>query len=39
MNWFYTSNFWPDFFESKEDYITSVEEQIKCGVFYDVDLD
>ncbi len=39
LMWCYTSNFWPDYFESKEEYITTVEHQIKSGVFYDVDLE
>jgi hypothetical protein len=39
LMWRYTSNFWPDYFESKEEYITSIEHQIKSGVFYEVDLD
>jgi hypothetical protein len=39
LMWCYTSNFWPDYFESKEEYITSIEHQIKSGVFYEVDLD
>lgn len=39
LMWCYTSNFWPDYFESKEEYIDSIEHQIKSGVFYDVDLE
>jgi hypothetical protein len=37
--WCYTSNFWPDTFISKEEYIQTIKEQIESGVFYDVDFD
>ncbi len=37
--WCYTSNFWPDTFISKEEYIQTIKEQIESGTFYDVDLD
>jgi hypothetical protein len=36
--WCYTSNFWPDTFNSREEYIQTIKEQIESGVFYDVDL-
>jgi hypothetical protein len=39
LMWHYTSNFWPDYFESKEEYLETINHQIKCGVFYEVDLD
>jgi hypothetical protein len=39
LMWFYTSHFWPGYFESKEAYCTTIEHQIKSGVFYDVDLE
>jgi hypothetical protein len=38
LMWCYTSNFWPDYFESKGEYLTTLEHQIKSGVFYEVDL-
>ena len=37
--WCYTSNFWPDTFISKEEYIQTIKEQIESGVFYDDDFD
>jgi hypothetical protein len=37
--WCYTSNFWPDSFSSKEEYLQTIKEQIESGIFYDVDLD
>lgn len=36
LMWNYTSNFWPDYFDSKEEYIETIHHQIKSGVFYDV---
>ena len=36
--WCYSSNFWPDTFKSKEEYIQTIKEQIESGVFYEVDL-
>ncbi len=39
LMWCFTSNFWPDSFESKEYYIQCIKEQLESGVFYDVDLD
>ncbi len=36
--WFYTSNFWNKTFESKEEYLKTLKEQIESGVFYDLDL-
>ena len=38
LMWSYTSSFWPDYFESKQEYIETINHQIKCGVFYEVDL-
>ena len=36
LMWHYANSFWPDQFESKEDYIDSIKIQIESGVFYDV---
>jgi hypothetical protein len=36
LMWHYSNSFWPDQFESKEDYIESIKIQIESGVFYDV---
>ena len=36
LMWNYTSNFWPDYFDSKEEYIETIHHQIKSCVFYDV---
>lgn len=36
LMWHYANSFWPDQFESKEDYIESIKIQIESGVFYDV---
>ena len=36
--WCYTSNFWPDSFISKDEYIETLKEQLESGVFYDLDL-
>lgn len=38
LMWHYANSFWPDQFESKEDYIESIKIQIESGVFYDVSL-
>ena len=36
LMWSYTSSFWPDYFDSKEEYIETIHHQIKSGVFYEV---
>jgi hypothetical protein len=38
LMWHYTSNFWPDYFDSKEEYLETIHHQLQCGVFYEVDL-
>ncbi len=38
LMWSYTSSFWPEYFESKEEYIETIHHQIKSGVFYDVEI-
>ena len=38
LMWHYANSFWPDQFESREDYIESIKIQIESGVFYDVSL-
>lgn len=38
LMWHYTSSFWPNYFDSKEEYIETINHQIKSGVFYNVDL-
>lgn len=39
LMWCYTSSFWPDYFDTKEEYVQTIKEQVATGVFYDVDLD
>ena len=39
LMWCYTSKFWPDYFDTKEEYVQTIKEQVATGVFYDVDLD
>jgi hypothetical protein len=39
LMWTYNSHFWPKYFESKEEYIASIEHQLKSVGFYDVELD
>jgi hypothetical protein len=36
LMWCYVSSFWPDYFESKEEYILTIDEQLNSGVFYEV---
>lgn len=39
LMWCYTSSFWPDYFDTKEEYVQTIKEQVATRVFYDVDLD
>ena len=36
LMWCYVSSFWPDYFESKEEYIATTKEQLNSGIFYEV---
>jgi hypothetical protein len=36
LMWCYVSSFWPDYFESKEEYILTIDEQLNSGVFYEI---
>lgn len=36
LMWSYTSSLWPDYFDSKEEYIETIHHKIKSGVFYEV---
>jgi hypothetical protein len=36
LMWCYVSSFWPDSFESKQEYISTIKEQLNSGVFYEV---
>jgi hypothetical protein len=36
LMWHYTSKFWPDQFDSKQEYIDNVLANIKLGTFYDM---
>ena len=38
LTWHYTSSFWPDQFDSKEDYLESIKDMVEGGGFYDVSL-
>lgn len=37
LMWCYVSNFWPDSFDSKQEYILTIQEQLNSGVFYEID--
>ena len=39
LTWCYVSSFWPDQFETKEEFIENISHQINSSNFYDVDLD
>lgn len=39
LMWHYVSAFWPDQFESKDDYLQTIKGNVDSGVFYDVTLD
>jgi hypothetical protein len=36
LKWCYVSNFWADQYESKEEYLQSLKDNLDSGVFYDV---
>lgn len=38
LNWHYTDSFWPDYFESKEDFIAQAKERAESDSIYDVTL-
>lgn len=39
LMWNYISKFWPDYFESKEGYIETINFQLNSSNFYDVNLE
>jgi len=39
LTWHYVSNFWPGWFDSKEEFIENIRHQINSSNFYDVDLE
>lgn len=36
LMWCYVSSFWPDSFESKQEYILTIKEQLNSDVFYEI---
>ncbi|GAA4061413.1 hypothetical protein GCM10022389_02300 [Flavobacterium cheonanense] len=36
LMWCYVSSFWPDSFDSKQEYILTIKEQLNSGVFYQI---
>lgn len=34
--WYYVSSFWPDSFESKQEYILTIKEQLNSADFYEI---
>lgn len=36
LMWCYVSSFWPDSFDSKQEYILTIDEQLNSGVFYEI---
>jgi len=38
LTWCYVSSFWPDQFESKDEFMENIRHQINSSNFYDVDL-
>jgi hypothetical protein len=36
LMWCYVSSFWPDSFDSKQEYILTIKEQLNAGVFYQI---
>lgn len=36
LMWCYVSSFWPDSFDSKQEYILTIKEQLNSGVFYEI---
>jgi hypothetical protein len=38
LAWCYVSSFWPDQFESKDEFMENIRHQINSSNFYDVDL-
>jgi hypothetical protein len=38
LTWHYTSSFWPDQFESKDEYLEHIKSCVDDGGFYDVSL-
>jgi len=36
LTWCYVSNFWNDQYESREEYLQSLKDNLDSGVFYDV---
>ena len=38
LTWHYTDSFWPDYFESKEDFIAQAKERAESDSYYDVTL-
>ncbi len=38
LMWCYVSNFWADQYDSKEEYLQNLKDNLDSGVFYDVNL-
>jgi hypothetical protein len=38
LMWFYTQSFWPDTFDTKEDYLQSTKALLDAGISYDFEL-
>jgi hypothetical protein len=38
LMWCYVSNFWPDFYKSKEEYLKELKTNIETGEMYDIKL-
>lgn len=36
LMWCYISGFWPDYFETKEEYIATIKEQLNSDFFYEI---
>lgn len=38
LTWSYVCSFWPAQYNDKQEYIMTIQEQVECGVFYEVQL-
>ena len=36
LMWCYISGFWPDYFETKQEYIATIKEQLNSDFFYEI---
>ncbi|WP_374542157.1 hypothetical protein [Flavobacterium sp.] len=36
LMWCYISGFWPDYFETKDEYIATIKEQLNSDFFYEI---